>query len=179
MLLSFGSYYSQQGGFNDLDKIFDEHEKEYQQKNNPYAESPNDTERIRQMKKVLNAQRQREIEINNLAKKQEEESNQYQNIENNALSRAANSISPTPQAPSDLMEATETAGKTPEQKAYNNAKQTVGISNANDGIIIANNKEILTTKTETKEVNKEMILAFSFVVLLFLLIMIRRKKNKN
>lgn len=32
MLLSFGFSYSQQGGFNDLNKIFDEYEKEYQQK---------------------------------------------------------------------------------------------------------------------------------------------------
>lgn len=47
MVLSFSFVYSQQGGFDDLDKIFDEYEKKYQQKNNPYAEFPNDTERIR------------------------------------------------------------------------------------------------------------------------------------
>lgn len=53
MVLSFSFVYSQQQGFDDLDKVFDECEKEYQQKNNPYAVSPNDTERMREMKKRL------------------------------------------------------------------------------------------------------------------------------
>ncbi|KPH12883.1 hypothetical protein [Chryseobacterium sp. ERMR1:04] len=177
-LLFFYLAYCQER-LDNLNKVFDKYEKKYQQQNNPYTESSNDTEQIREIKQALNTRRQKRIEINDLAKKQEEESNQYQNIANNALKRAANSISPIPKAPSDLIEAAETAGRTPEQKAYDNAAQTVGISNANDGIIIANNNTIIKTETETKEINKEMILAFCFVALLFLLIIIRRKKIKN
>ncbi|MGH1515895.1 hypothetical protein [Chryseobacterium sp. JK1] len=177
-LLFFYLAYCQER-LDNLNKVFDEYEKKYQQENNLYTESSNDTEEIRQIKQALNVRKQKRIEINDLAEKQEEESNQYQNIENNALNKAANSISPIPKAPSDLIEAAEGASRTPEQKTYDNAAQTVGISNADDGIIITNNKYIIKTETETKEINKEMILAFCFVALLFLLIIIRRKKIRN
>ncbi|GAA5098294.1 hypothetical protein GCM10023210_34310 [Chryseobacterium ginsengisoli] len=179
MVLSFSFVYSQQGGFDDLDKIFDEYEKEYQQKNNPYAESPNDTERIREIKKRLSAKRQQRLDINKLSQQQKEEVNQYKNIENSATRNAAQSISGFREAPTDLGEAINMSEQTSQQNAYDDATQTVGISNANDGIITANNKDVIKMETETKGINKEMILAFSFVALLFLLIIIRRKRIKN
>lgn len=179
MLLSFGFAYSQQGGFNDLNKAFDEYEKEYQQKNNPYAESPNDTERIREMKKRLSAQRQQKLDKNKFSQQQKEEVNQYKNIENSATRNAAQSISGFREAPTDLGETINMSEQTSRQNTYDNETQTVGISNANDGIITANNKDVIKMETETKGINKEMILAFSFVALLFLLIIIRRKRIKN
>lgn len=177
MLLSFGYSYSQQGGFNDVNKIFDEYEKEYQQKNNPYAESQNDTEQIREMKKKASAQRQQKLDINKLSQQQKDEANQYKNIENSATRNAAQSVSGFREAPTDSEEAINMSEQTSQQNAYDNATQTVGISNPNDGIITANNKDVIKMETETKGINKEMILAFSFVALLFLLIIIRRRKR--
>lgn len=162
-----------------LNKVFDDYEKKYQQENNTYTESPNDTPHIRKMKKLLNARRQKKLEYEELAKKQEEEQNQYKNIERNVISNAAQSISPIPTGSSDANQALDKEGGSPEQNTYDNASQTVGISNANDGIITANNKDVIKIETETKVINKEMILAFSFVALLFLLIIICRKKIKN
>lgn len=63
--------------------------------------------------------------------------------------------------------------QTSQKNAYDNTTQTVGFSNANDGIIIANNKDIIKTETETNKISKEMILAFSFVPLLFLFTNVR------
>ncbi|MCJ8153113.1 hypothetical protein MKJ01_04960 [Chryseobacterium sp. SSA4.19] len=179
MVLSFSFVYSQQQGLDDLDKVFDEYEKEYHQKNNPYAESPNDTERMREMKKRLSAQRQQKLDINKLSQQQKEEANKYKNIENSAIRNSAQSISGFREAPKDLGEAINMSEQTSQKNAYDNTTQTVVVSNANEGIIIANNKDIIKTETETNKISKEMILAFSFVALLFLLVIIRRKRIKN
>lgn len=69
--------------------------------------------------------------------------------------------------------------QTSQQNVHDNATQTVGISNANDGIITANNKDVIKMETETNGISKELILAFSFVALLFILIIFRRKRIKN
>ncbi len=175
--MTFGSAYSQ-NGFDDLNKIFDEHEKKYQEKNSPYAESQNDTKRIRQIKQTLNTRRQKQIEVNNLAEKQKDESNQYQNIENNATKKAANSISGKVKAPTDLSDAINMVGRTDEEKAYDNAVSSTGISNANDAAIITGNHDIPTTENEANEISKDIILAFSIVGLLLFLIIIRRKRIK-